>query len=298
MSILQFELWLDCPNNCKFCAIREFKSFKLDKKQLLQQAIDRLDTIDWNKFTEMTLIGGELITEDIVDDKKAKFLEFIEKIISFLKENKLKKFYLVTALLNKNYILQDILELFRENKLMDRFSINTSWDYMYRFNEINKKIWNNNVSLVEAYNCEIHYETILTEALIKAVLTNEKEVINKISNNNLDLIRPSGSYTHSNEHLEDFFIIRKDFFKFLDKLKTLNKRLYDNLFNLEKRASEIHTLPTGEVTNRINKLYIEEIHDKVALCGHDELYRECYKDSKSCIICDILKYKEINDDNE
>ena len=39
---------------------------------------------------------------------------------------------------NKSIVFPEVLELFRENKLMNRFSINTSWDYVYRFNEINK----------------------------------------------------------------------------------------------------------------------------------------------------------------
>ena len=296
MKILQFELWLDCPNSCSFCAIREFKSFKLNKVELINKAIRRLDTINWSDFDEMTLIGGELLTEDIIGDIKNAFLQLIEKIIQLIKDKKLKKFYLVTALLNKNYILQDILELFRENRLMNCFSINTSWDYVGRFNEVNKKIWQNNVDLVMAYNCELHYETILTEALIKAFLENKKEVIDKIMYYDIDLIRPSGSYSHSNENLKDFFPTRVNFFKFLDKLKVVNPILYNNLFNLEKRACEIHTLPTEEVTSRLNSLYVEEIKDEIASCGHDKLYRECYADSKECIICDILKHRKILDE--
>ena len=298
MNILQFELWLDCPNSCKFCAIREFKTFKLDKIQLLKKAILELDKIDWNNFDELDIIGGELLTEDLTKEHWYYFKIFFEKVIGLLKTNQIQKFYIVSSLLNRCFILKNTLDLFEEYKMLNKLSINTSWDYKDRFNDRNLIIWKDNIQEVLKRGCEIHYETILTEALIKGILNDEKEAINMISHYNIDLIRPSGSYSHSNEHLEDFFIVRKDFFKFLDKLKILNNRLYENLFNLNKRACEIHTLPTDEVTNRLNNDYIEEVKDELNDCGHDKLYTECYKDSKSCIICDILKYKELDNDNE
>jgi hypothetical protein len=297
MSILQFELWLDCPNNCTFCAIREFKSQRFNKLDLIHTALEKLDEIDFKDYDDFVLIGGELITEEIEGKIKEDFLVLINKVINILKEDKIKKFYLVSSFLNKNSVIKEILELFKTNGLLNRLGMNTSWDYQYRFNDKNKDIWNDNISLIKSYGCELHYETILTDSLIGAVLDNEPEAINYITKENLDLIRPSGSYTKSNKNLKGFFPTRSNFFKFLTKIKKLNYKLYESIFDLKKRAATIYTIPFNCITHRLNSLYIEELNDELNICGHDKLYSECYADSDKCIICDILHFKE-NCENE
>jgi len=295
MNIIQFELWLDCPNNCAFCAIREFKNFNLNKANCINKAIQELNNIDYTQFDELCIIGGELLIPDLTTIEINLLLTLFNKIKALLLSKKLKKFYIVSSLLNNCPYLKDILNIFNDKKIINSFSINTSWDYKYRFNKDNKIIWHNNIDLIKSYGIDLHYETILTDDLIIAYLNDNKEVLEKINSNQLDLIRPSDSYSHSNRNLKGFFPSRNNFFKFMQKLKTENKELFNNLFNLEKRASKIYTFPTDVITSRLNKEYIEEINDTLAECKHDILYTQCYKDSNKCIICDLLKFKdEIN----
>ena len=83
---VQFELWQDCFQNCKFCynkkTIHAYNfQRQLDNIKFVNDFLDTPEILDYNTFG---LIGGEFFGGEIKSEKVLKqFLELIDRICSF-----------------------------------------------------------------------------------------------------------------------------------------------------------------------------------------------------------------------
>lgn len=287
--LVEFEIWHDCPNKCAFCSLGIYRKITSDDEKIsnINKVIEIIKKLD-KKYDEIALIGGELFTE-LNENVKNKFIELLNVVIEYNP----RKCYIMSSLLNESSLIKDVIETFKNNK--DILMINTSWDKAFRFNEHNYEVWKKNIKFLEDNNIQIHYETILTEKMIQSFLNDDQETLD-ILLKNVDIIRPSDSNGYDNKKLDGFFPKRSSFIKFLHKLKLFNRRLYDNLFALNQRASTLYIIPLNMRKDRDAESYLEDV-DEVPQekCGHSKIYN-CFSDSNGCIICDMEAYKEEIDD--
>lgn len=293
MKLLGFEIWHDCPNQCEFCALGDLRKITTPQQKIqnINTLKSILKSIDISKYDELSLVGGEL-GYSIPQEVKDELLYLIGYIITeYIKENKLNKLYIMSSLMNGIGVIKDIIYKFKINNLLDKLSINTSYDTKWRFNSITKKIWEENINYIKEQGVSIHIETILTGDLIDKFLSNDGELLKIINGYNVDFIRPVSSHDRKmTEMPKNFFPERKKFFAFLMKLQQEYKDLFDKLLDMKMRASTIYVLPYNGQVIRDNEHNIEDINKELSPCGHSDVFK-CYSDSDRCIICDIDKFR-------
>ena len=192
-KIVQIELWLDCPYNCTFCCLGDYKNkTNSDTKiQTVQKAIDILDTIDWSTYSELALIGGELFAFPFSDTLSHVFDTFIQKIILFIKQQKIKRFYIMTSLMMQNEYFWHIIDTFIQEDIQDYLMINTSYDTKYRFNDSTKQIWIHNLQKLDNKQIQVHIETILTDFFLDSYMNKNAELHSLMQNYSFDILRPT-----------------------------------------------------------------------------------------------------------
>ena len=293
MKLLQYEIWHECPNNCKFCSLgdgRE-KISNNEKIENIKGIIKDISFIDWEKFDELAIIGGELNIK-LKDSVLHEIEVLIDLIIDLLKKNFIKKFHFMTSLLNNGNVLPLIISKFKENNIINKLSVNTSYDTMWRFNKINRKIWEDNINFVLSNNVHIHIEIILTGDFIDKFLYNNKEVLYILDTYDVDFIRPTFTADKDKEDMPyNFFPKRSQFIMFLKKLRLEYMGIYNVLFHLNRRASIIYSNNVKDSVIRDFTTNNEDISKDTLKCGHSETFA-IYSDNNRCSICDIEKFKK------
>ena len=296
MKILEYLLWFDCPNKCNQCFCRNINRFsdKNSKINAIEYALKGIKSTNWDKdYNEIALVGGEIFSNLFSDNINSKLKELISTIIELIKQNKVKKLFLLTALLEKTDMLSWVIQQIKDNNLFNNISINTSWDLKYRFNENNRNIWKDNIQLLKDNNITYHIEMILSQFMIESVLENNDEVIDILKLDNIDLLRTELPINTDKNFVDDFFPKRDDFLSFIKILHKINKPLFNRLCDQESRAKTIHIIPFKQVRYRDYNNFIEDINkNNLSKCGHDKMYA-CYSDSDKCLICDIKRVQKL-----
>ena len=296
MKILEYLLWFDCPNKCNYCFFRNINRFsdKNSKINAIEYALKGIKSTNWDKdYNEIALVGGEIFSNLFSDNINSKLKELISTIIELIKQNKVKKLFLLTALLEKTDMLSWVIQQIKDNNLFNNISINTSWDLKYRFNENNRNIWKDNIQLLKDNNITYHIEMILSQFMIESVLENNDEVIDILKLDNIDLLRTELPINTDKNFVDDFFPKRDDFLSFIKILHKINKPLFNRLCDQESRAKTIHIIPFKQVRYRDYNNFIEDINkNNLSKCGHDKMYA-CYSDSDKCLICDIKRVQKL-----
>ena len=134
-NFIQYELWKDCSNACKFCFNRGQQD--LDKIESLNFVIDKLDDEELNDYNEIGFIGGEFFDTQL-DNKEVRtlFYKLIDKCIDKIKSNKIDKLYITTALLfdmNKHKLDLKKQKIFRINGSEDNFEFREKIICVYEY---------------------------------------------------------------------------------------------------------------------------------------------------------------------
>ena len=241
-KFIQYQLWQDCRNGCKFCSERN--QISVDKEWALKFILDKLNDPEVFDYEEAGIIGGEIFDNQLENEEVRKlFYEVNDKICSM----HFKKIYVATSLVYdmKPYLIPYLIHL-RELGVMDRILLCTSYDLKYRFNVPGKKeLWESNMLQLRKDFPELktHVETILTQFFIDAVLNKTFSI---------DYIEPSsGMYYNTKKDCEKacpgFFPKKKSFIDFI-KLTALKNKEVDLscLISYQIRASRIYHLDCGD----------------------------------------------------
>lgn len=237
-GFIQYELWKDCTNGCKFCFNKGQKD--IDKIESMNFVINKLDDEELNDYEEVGLIGGEFFDRQL-DDLKVKevFYQLIDKCIEKIQSRKIEKLYIATALIfDIDRHLIPFLNYLKDNNVLENILLCTSYDLKYRFyTEKRKKLWEDNMILLHQLypSLKLHTETIVSGFFVDAVLNNEfdiKQFCEKF-NTHIDYIEPSSGFYYKNKKecmgdIEDFYPTKDKFIKFLHK--TI---LADKVINIE-----------------------------------------------------------------
>lgn len=252
-KFIQYQLWQDCRNGCKFCSER--CQMSVDKKWALEFTLNKLDDPEVFDYEEVGIIGGEIFDNQIENEEvRALFYKLMDKLAGM----HFNKIYVATSLIYdmKPYLLP-FLDYLRKINIMDKVLLCTSYDLKYRFNVPGKQeLWENNMlTLLKDYpDLKTHVETIMTQHFIDAVLNDTfsiKEFCEKYRTR-VDYIEPSsGMYYNTKADCEKacpgFFPKKKSFIEFLKKAGLKNKEIdLSCLISYQIRASRIYHLDCGD----------------------------------------------------
>lgn len=251
-NFIQYQLWQDCSNGCKFCSERNPHS--VDKLETLEFVMNKLDDPEVLNYDEVGVIGGEIFDYQLNHPNvKVKFYHLITKICRM----HFKKIYIATNLIyDMDKYLVPFLKYLRAAYQQDKILICTSYDTKWRFTEEKKKLWHDNMLRLqkEFPDFATHIEIILTGDFIDNVLENNFDIkyFSNYYNSRVDYIEPaSGMYYADKAELQavcpNFFPTKEQFMRFLKKTCIEDKSVDIRcLISYQIRASRIYHLDQGQ----------------------------------------------------
>lgn len=308
MKVLQFELWQECNNRCKFCYLGNniLHTDTQQKIKALQDTINKIDHID-PSYEVVAFIGGEFfqgqLADPVVHDL---FFTLMSKTANLLNTGYLKEVWIsVTLTIGKQEDLYKVLELFEDKS---KVWLLTSWDSKWRFHSEKMKLtWEYHMKhLHELWpSLKLNTTIILTGDFIDKYLLNEFN-LNSFSEQfhtafffkqpaSGQIITASNNQeikAKTNELMHNFFPTREQFLSFLLKFKQCEHSInWSKLFNIEYRADDVYrNYNDGRIikSHRYKGTVEETIEEAHLPCGHSINY-DCYVDQPGCVMCD--KYK-------
>lgn len=256
-NFIQYELWKDCSNGCKFCFNKGQKD--LDKIESLNFVIDKLDDTEVNEYNEIGFIGGEFFDSQLDDENvRQLFYRLFDKCIDKIKNNEINKLYITTALLfDMNKHLMPFLNYLNDKGVLENVLLCTSYDLKYRFHTNDRKhMWESNMKLLNYVfpKLRLHTETIVSGFFIESVLNDEFSITDfcKEYNTHIDYIEPgSGFYYYDKKEcskdMPDFFPTKDRFMEFLYKVAIENREIdLDTFISPNVRSDKIYCNYNGK----------------------------------------------------
>ena len=311
---LQFELWQECNNNCKFCYLghenrRTPKDVKLSS---LQRALNIIsDENNYPEYNTIGFIGGEFFQGQLKDaDVRSLFFKVMKKTADLYNSKKIKQVWIsATLTIGHQQDLYQTLRLFNDH---NDIWIITSWDTIGRFkSDKMKNTWDFHMKNLrkEFPQIKINICTILTDDCITKYLDGKLSfqammheynasfffkqcgcIYNKSSESSFaDQMKAKQL---SNIILPGFFPTRKKFINFLKLFKEQETEdMWMRLFNIKYRADNLfRSFNDGSIdTYHRFKDTKGEVDDSDPMpCGHPFVYC-AYIDSDACVLCDKQK---------
>ena len=297
---VQFGIWSDCCNNCKFCLRQDRRTTnKKSKLKNIERVYKNIDYIDWeNKFSYgISLLGGEIY---YVKDKEIQeaYLKLVDKIIDKIlkvSKNPYCRYSTVTNGLYDPTFLYKVVDRIRDAVGIDKVDINFSYDLKYRYDSEEKRLLalKNINDFKKRYNYGVGVQMILTQYVID-MWKEGKFDVNKflkedIPGCNLSFLYPHP--IHTGIKLDDFNFKRKDLINFVRYLRDDVPQVYGNfIYSTLNSGTFKYTgyrdrsgVPGEEKQQPVLSDGKEIINPN---CGHSRLY-QCYADSNACMLCDL-----------
>ena len=282
MPIYEFLLWDNCTNNCKFCFQRKSpRLFSIDfQKQILNNVLSFINSDKFQVGSHILLVGGE-----IFDDSNRKFIiEFFDKICKLMTRNTIELCYLNTNLLYEDLnLLFLVLDVFKQNSLLDRLKFTTSYDLVGRFSTNSKEqlFISNLHTITSNYNVKVVTNMILSNELCRKIIDQTFSLSRFQQENNTELnlipyiILDEALATDKNNIMQALTTLKKkDYMIFKSFLFNINIKQPRKMFYFKDCKDIID-----------NKLTACEC--KLLECGHSENFKRYTVDKKSCFVCDI-----------
>lgn len=302
-KILQFELWQECNNGCKFCYLgyqKESAKEKIKSIDFTLEKISNLDLYTKQGYNIISFIGGEFFQGQMKDPAVySKFMELIDKTIWLYDNGYIYAIWLMLTLTSKvNNQLIEVLDKLKGRRVW----IATSYDTKGRFHNSGQSNWIESMDYIKSNypGFRFNITSILTKDLITRYLNSEFSFKYFINRYNCEFFLKQcgvpGSYENKeecNKHLPWFFPTRSEFLKFLVKFKREESDLmWDKLFNIHYRADTLYRYElNGLIPDQRNKdedriisIDCTENYD-IASCGHLKSYQG-YSDCDACVLCD------------
>ena len=310
MNILQFELWQECNNKCKFCYLGKNILHTEDSQKIeaLKRTIAMVkDSANYPRYQVLAFIGGEFFQGQLANSQvRELFFELMTEVASLLNRNIIREVWIsVTLTIGKQEDLYKTLELFNDKS---KVWLLTSWDSKWRFHSEKMKLtWESHMKQIYKLYPDIKLNTtiILTGDFIDQYLLN-KFNLDSFSEEfhtafffkqpaSGQIITASNNQEvkqKTNEIMPNFFPTKKQFLAFLLKFKQSEHAInWSKLFNIEYRADDVYrNYNDGRVvkSHRYKGTIEETIEEAHLPCGHSINY-DCYVDQPGCVMCDKHK---------
>ena len=302
-NMIQYGLWSDCCNNCKFCLREDRIPYSKSRKLYMINAIRKnIDTIDWQHDFQygISLLGGEIyfITDKEVQDAFMLLVDDIIDKILLKSNNEFCRYSTVTNGLYEPSFLYRVVDRIVERAGIKYLDLNFSYDLKYRYDSEERRLLalKNINAFHDRYNYRVGVQMILTQYVIN-MWKEGKFDVNKfekeeIPDNMLNFLYPHP--IHTGIELDDFNFNRKDFLSFVRYLKHEAPRVYIAFLlstknsgtfkytGLRDRKQDDHFTTQKPILSDGKEI----INPK---CGHSTLY-QCYTDTDKCMLCDLLNF--------
>ena len=291
--MLQYLLWTNCNNSCKFC-IRGDKLDAYTNTRDMLVSVEKAKTSilnqDWSKYSGgVSVIGGELF---FIEDKtlqialKELFIIICDKVLSVRDSVHL---VLISNLLYDISFLREVLDIFKERNLLSQVQLHVSFDTKYRFHsEAAKTLYYENLVKVRQIYPElvITVQCILTQYLIEAINNKEFSITEFEDRYNVKFALLIPLKSNLSIKLPDFLPKRRDFINLLLKISVENPLTFRRFIDSARYAfiskDFIDTQNDEELIPSNSAL----LYPSVLKCGHCDIY-QCYADSDKCMLCDM-----------
>jgi MoaA/NifB/PqqE/SkfB family radical SAM enzyme len=322
-KVIQFEVWNECNNGCKFCSNKFVYNLSDEQKlKTLDIVLQKVKSKDiYENYQRIGFIGGEFFQGQLRNPEvKSKFMELIDVVNGYAVDGYFNQIWICCTLIAKNQ--DDLWEMIDHITQKDKLWICTSYDTVGRFHTPAMfDQWAFNMKEIKRRYPEvkINTTTILTGDFIRKYMSGEfdlkkmKDEFNTTYFFKPPMIPSECRMTEkefNDQVLKDFFPERKEFLKFLRMFRSNESQDdYDRLFDTHLRADSLiktnymdesermvinrNKATDEEVTNAIkNDNFvqgvdkIEETHnDTNRHCRHNKAYSP-YVDSDRCFYCD------------
>ena len=298
-NMVQYSVFPNCQNNCKFCLRRDRDTWDKDKMIARIKEIEHnIKLVDWkDKYKDgISLMGGEIffIQDEEVQDV---FLELINLVIEeiLIPYKKTKISTVTNGIYEPNDFLFKAFDIIKNSVGIDRADINVSYDIKYRFDTEERRLrcLKTINEIHNRYNYNVGVQTILTQYFIDAV-NNKIFDIKTFEENEIKGCQLTFLYPHPINPLlpplDDFKFSRNSFLEFMTYLKKNFPRKYDNFYlstinsAIYKETGVRDPLAGKEDAKPILSDGKEIINNQ---CNHSTLY-QCYSDCNKCMLCDLL----------
>ena len=296
-SMVQFMIFPNCNNNCKFCLRLNRDNWDIETKlKRIEEIKTNIKSLDWSQHPfGVSIMGGELYyeTNETVIKEVLNLIDIIIEVV--LKPYKTAKLSTVTnGIYDPNVFLFKVFDKVRDSVGIDKADINVSYDIKYRYDtkEREQMAINTINAIHKRYNYNVGVQTILTGYLIDAI-GKKKFDIKKfeekiIPGNQLTLLYPH-PINPKLPPLDDFKFTRKQFLNFILWLKENFPRKYENFYLSTHNSAVFKKTGLKDVLEHKETEQPELWDGKQIInkqCNHSTLY-QCYKDCDDCMLCDL-----------
>lgn len=283
-KIIEFLIWDNCNNNCKFCFLKDHNpcpSFLTDceKKESIKQVISFIDSGGVNIGDSILLCGGEIFDTKFGEETKKYWDVLINKIVNLLSKGIIKEVFVNTNLIyNPNILLYDFLDKFKDIEY-NSLNFTTSYDLIGRFkNTGDKLLFEKNISLLhQKYRgLKIVINMVMTKQLCNLILDGDISI--------LDLQNKFGAYIN----LIPYIIL-------VDSLAPSRNLVLETLSYVDKEIPGYLPLYARRFINDPKRVLLKffnnglkEVTTDVNGCGHSINFSK-YNSDGSCYICDLIR---------
>lgn len=248
-SFIQFELWKDCKQGCKFCCNKGQKP--VNKAESCNYVLDILNNLTPCQYSYIGLIGGEFFNGEM-----ELHMNHFFKIMRRIAELKPEKVLIATSLIYnmEDYLIPVLKAVKEQYNLTDKIVLCTSWDIKGRFHSPEQVyLWESNMKRLQEEFPEVerHIEIILTQAFIDLVNQGNfsiKDMETKYDSR-IDFIEPaSGLYYKDKEECQTdipyFFPTKSSFIQFLQNVE--GETDLNQMLSMESRSETLYYIADRE----------------------------------------------------
>lgn len=284
-TLVEFLLWDNCNNHCKFCFLKEHNpcpSFLSDVERVKSiQSVKSYIDVQWKHGDDILLCGGELFDYPMTPQVQSAWDNLIETILEKVEKGIIDEVYINTNMLyDINLSLVPFLFMFAIKGLLFKLRFTTSYDLYGRFKtEGDRCLFLTNVNQVKSMfpGLEIIANTVLTKNMCDEIANGFK--VTDVPNVTINLI--------------PYIILTDDMAPnksmVMQTLKTVEQATPGYVKGMLTRF-------TLDKPRKLMKYYngeLSEMTSKNLECGHSENFTRYTKEG-SCFICDLIELgKEI-----